>query len=278
MIPKFACADFTFPLLGHHKVLDLIALLEFDGVDIGLFEGRSHLWPSLEFSNISKNAQNLKTLLEERQLKVADIFLQTADDFTSTAINHPDNGIRTASRETFQKTIEYTEKLGGKHVSILPGVYFDQEAESKSWKRCVEELKWRLQIASDAGITFAIEAHIGSIVPTPEDVLRLIKELPNLSLTLDFTHFTKMGIPDQRVEPLISHASHFHARGAALGQLQTILSENTIDYPRIAEIMKETHYNGFIGIEYVWLDWENCNRVDNISESIQLRALLKKSF
>ena len=36
---KLACADFSFPLLGHDQVLDLIAMLGFDGVDIGLFEG-----------------------------------------------------------------------------------------------------------------------------------------------------------------------------------------------------------------------------------------------
>src|ERR1041385_8229426 len=45
---KLACADFAFPLLPHDRVLDLIAMLEFEGVDIGLFEGRSHLWPSAE--------------------------------------------------------------------------------------------------------------------------------------------------------------------------------------------------------------------------------------
>ncbi len=48
MHAKFACADFTFPLLPHHKVLQLIAMLEFTGVDIGLFENRSHLWSSRE--------------------------------------------------------------------------------------------------------------------------------------------------------------------------------------------------------------------------------------
>ena len=37
---KLACADFTFPLLPHRSALELISLLEFDGVDIGLFEGR----------------------------------------------------------------------------------------------------------------------------------------------------------------------------------------------------------------------------------------------
>ena len=38
---ELACADFTFPLLDHDRVLDLIALLEFPAVDIGLFEVRA---------------------------------------------------------------------------------------------------------------------------------------------------------------------------------------------------------------------------------------------
>ena len=34
-----ACADFTFPLLPHAQVLDLLAMLEFDGVDMGCLRG-----------------------------------------------------------------------------------------------------------------------------------------------------------------------------------------------------------------------------------------------
>lgn len=34
---KLATADFTFPLLPHDQVLDLIAMLDIPGVDIGLF-------------------------------------------------------------------------------------------------------------------------------------------------------------------------------------------------------------------------------------------------
>src|SRR6266576_26331 len=52
---KLACADFAFPLLPHDRVLDLIAMLEFQGVDIGLFEGRSHLWPSKVFVSPAKS-------------------------------------------------------------------------------------------------------------------------------------------------------------------------------------------------------------------------------
>src|SRR6185436_4412468 len=81
MALRLACADFTFPLLSHDKVLDLIAALDFDGVDIGLFEGRSHLWPSKEFRNVSKSAKILKKKLDACGLTCADVFLQMAPSF-----------------------------------------------------------------------------------------------------------------------------------------------------------------------------------------------------
>ena len=56
---KLATADFTFPLLPHDQVLDLIAMLDIPGVDIGLFEGRSHLWPSRQFKNPSTSGKAL---------------------------------------------------------------------------------------------------------------------------------------------------------------------------------------------------------------------------
>lgn len=48
---KLACSDFTFPLLPHERSLDLIAMMEIKGVDIGLIPGVSHLQPSSEFKN-----------------------------------------------------------------------------------------------------------------------------------------------------------------------------------------------------------------------------------
>ena len=66
---KLATADFSFPLLSHDRVLDLIALLEFDAVDIGLFEGRSHLWPSREFNSPAKSGKTLSHKLGDRGLR-----------------------------------------------------------------------------------------------------------------------------------------------------------------------------------------------------------------
>ncbi len=275
---KLACADFAFPLLPHDKVLDLISMLEIEGVDIGLFEDRSHLQPSMMFKNIKKNAKELSNKLKDRGLIPADIFIQTALDFITSASNHPDEKVRKKSRERFLETLEFAAECGSKHVSALPGVNFEEEPKEDSFKRCCDELLWRCDNAKKHGLVFGVEAHLGSIAQTPEETLRLLQNVPGLTLTLDYTHFTKVGIPDAEIEPLIKYASHFHARGAAKNRLQTGLKENTIDYARVINVMKETNYPGTIGIEYTWNEWEGCNKTDNISETILLRDFIIAAY
>lgn len=273
---KLACADFTFPLLEHDRVLDLISMLGFDGVDIGLFEGRSHLWPSREFKNPEKNARQLASKLSDRGLLAADVYLQTATDFVSLAPNQPDIRRRRTAREMFSRTLDYAEGCGSRHVSALPGVKFPEESRAASFARACDELAWRVEQAAARGLIFSVEAHIGSIVPRPAAALELVHETPGLTLTLDYTHFTKAGIADAEIEPLVAHASHFHARGARRGRLQASLAHNTIDYAGVLRAMRKSKYAGYVGVEYVWIDWEHCNEVDNLSETILLRDLLKR--
>src|SRR4051812_15914816 len=107
MTSRLACADFTFPLLPHAKVLQLIAMLEFTGVDIGLFENRSHLWPSREFAQLGQSTQQLRRQLDACGLAAADVFLQLDPDFTPYAINHPEAARRQKARDWFVRTLEY---------------------------------------------------------------------------------------------------------------------------------------------------------------------------
>lgn len=272
---RYACADFTFPLLPHQDVLRLIGMMGFDGVDIGLFEERSHIRPSGEFVNPSQKGGELKKLAEDAGIVVADVFLQSAFDFQVRAANHIDEKIRREEREQFQKLMEYALAAGSEHITCLPGVHFQEQSYEDSYQCATEELAWRVEQAKKAGLIFGIEAHIGSIVDTPEKVEKLAKDVAGLTLTLDYTHFAKLGIPDQEVAPLMAYASHFHARGAAPGRLQTVVSESSIDYDQVVADMKKAGYNGFIGIEYTWQEWEDCNKTDNISESIILKNKMK---
>ena len=162
-----ACADFTFPLLPHDNSLDVIAMLGFDGVDIGLFEGRSHLHPSREFADPS-SASSLKKKTADRGLQVADVFLQMDPDFTVFAVNHPDAPRREKARDWFQRTLEYAVACGCPHATVLPGVVFEGESQTDSWARCRDELAWRVEHSQAAGIVLGVEAHVGSLAPTPE--------------------------------------------------------------------------------------------------------------
>ena len=277
MKPKFACADFAFPLLSHAHALDVVAMLGFRGIDIGLFEQRSHLWPSREFKRPRASARRLRGALAARGLQAADVFLQMAPDFVPFAINQPDARRRRRARDWFLRALDYADGLGCRHVTALPGVVFAGEGRASSLARSADELAWRVEQARAAGIVFGTEAHIGSIAATPEEAADLVRRTPGLTLTLDYTHFTRAGVPDRRVEPLVRHASHFHARGACRGRLQCNFKQNTIDYARVLRAMQAANYRGWVGVEYVWIDWEHCNESDNISETLQLRDFLRRT-
>jgi sugar phosphate isomerase/epimerase len=272
---KLACADFTFPLLPHQDSLQLIAMLGLEGVDIGLFEGRSHLWPSREFADTASAARQLKSNLEDRGLRAADIFLQMDADFAPYAINQPDAARRDKARAWFLRSLDYAAECGCGHVTTLPGVHFASEPQETSLARAADELAWRVDRARQRGLVFGVEAHVGSIVPDPEQARDLVERVPGLTLTLDYTHFTRTGIPDARVEPLIPHASHFHTRGARPDRLQESFQRNTIDYRRVFKLLASSGYSGWLGIEYVWLDWEHCNECDNVAETIQFRDFFR---
>jgi sugar phosphate isomerase/epimerase len=154
-------------------------------------------------------------------------------------------------------------------------VCFDGESAGDSLSRCRDELAWRVEASQAAGIVFGVEPHVGSIVPTPEEARTLVESVPGLTLTLDYTHFTRAGLPDSDVEPLIAHASHFHVRGAREGRLQCAFKDNVIDYARILDVMRDTDYSGYVGVEYIWIDWEHCNEVDNLSETILFRDFIR---
>ena len=274
---RLACADFSFPLLSFEQTLDLIAMLAIPGVDIGLFEGVHHLTPSEEFRDLKGSARRLKTALEDRDLELADVFMVAALDRESLAPNNPDPEELRKSREALDRGLEYISLAGGSHMTQLPGVPFDGDSVEDSFERAAEELVWRVDRAREFGVTYAVEPHLESIIEEPETVLRMVERAPGLTLSLDYTHFTKAGYPDSEIEPLLWHASHFHVRGARTGRLQAPFSENTIDYQRILTSMRDQEYQGYQALEYVWIDWENCNECDNLSETIIFRNYLRET-
>ena len=273
---KLSCTDFSFPLLGHDAALKLIALLGLRGVDIGLFAGRSHLRPEKVLGNPGRSGADLRRRLELDGLVAADIFLQLHENFTEFAVNHPEAARREHARQQFLRTVAYASAAGSHHITILPGVVFNDARES-SLALAAAELSWRVEQAAKAKLTVAVEPHVGSIIDTPARALHLAALAPGLGFTLDYAHFTRAGIRDARIEPLTARATHFHARSARQGRLQCSLKENKIDFAGVLRALRSHHFTGWMALEYVWIDWEHCNEVDVVSESVQLKQCLENA-
>lgn len=274
---KFSCADFTFPKLPHEKVLQLLRLLDFEAVDLGIFEGRSHHDPSEIVKDIDGHAGRLRRRLDANALRPADVFVQTGEAPPVAAANDPDGSVRERNREIFRGMVRFAKRLDCPHLTGLPGVRHEGVAEEEDWKLAEEEARWRLETAGEAGIAYAIEAHVGSLLPEPLSTLRFLEEVPGLTLTLDYGHFIYQGMSSEEVHPLLARASHFHARGGAAGKLQATVKENTIDFSEIVRRLRAREYTGYLCLEYVWVDWEGCNRTDNLSETLLLRDLLQEA-
>ena len=94
-------------------------------------------------------------------------------------------------------------------------------------------------------------------------------------MTLDYTHFIAPGYSQLEIDRLAPFAGHVQVRGGRKGMGQCAMKENTIDYESLLNLLAASDYDGFLAVEYVWIEWENMNRCDNVSETILMRDRLR---
>ena len=191
----------------------------------------------------------------------------------------PTNRTEIARARHFCDTLDLAAHADAKHVTSLPGIIWKEDSPGDSLRRCVDELAWRAERARDLGIVYAIEPHMWSVVPTPEAAVALVEAAPGLTLTVDYSHFTCLGIADERTHALVAHASHFHARSACRGLLQAPLEKNSVDFVAMLREIRRANYRGWIGVEYVCMESvPEVAVVDNLAETSLLRDLLESEW
>jgi sugar phosphate isomerase/epimerase len=272
---KFACGDHSFPLLEHAHVCDLIRMLGFDAIDIGVMGNRSHIRPEVIREDVAGWAGRLRERVDARGLEIADVFLIPWSDYQVMAPNHPDSAERRRSAQLFDDILDFSVALGVSGMTILPGMEFDGESHERSLERAAQELSPRVQRARESGIRLSVEPHTDSLVENPHEARRLVEMTPGLEVTLDHTHFIRLGYSLEDVAPLVPHTRHYHARCARPGRLQTRMGENTIDFEAVVDALRDADYDGYLAVEYVWTEWEHCNECDNVSETVLLRDRLR---
>lgn len=277
---KLGCADNTFRLVQPwESAVELIRLLELDAVDVCLMGNRSHLRPEDVRNDLPGCARRIREGLAAAGLACSDLFCIPWTDFERYAPNHPDGDERERGRALFGDVLELAADAGAPGMTMLPGIDWPGESHEGSFQRSVEELAWRAEAARAAGVRFSIEPHLGSVAQTPEEAARLCRETQDLvELTLDYSHFVYQGYDEDAIEPLLAHARHLHARGARHGRMQAALKDSTIDFERMVAGLVDAGYEGDIGLEYLWIDWEHLNECDTVSETILLRDRLRAAI
>ena len=169
---RLACADFSFPLLPHEEVFDLIKRLGLQGVDIGLFPNRSHFQHKDFIGREAQAAKELSAKVYGQGLEFADIFLQSGSSLEDLAENHPDPQQRQKAREVFLRGLELTARCNAVHMTSLPGIHVEAGRRRKRFAAAACSFE-ELASARRAGLgPWAWSTRSSrtpwSIVPTPE--------------------------------------------------------------------------------------------------------------
>ncbi len=274
---RLSCADYSFPLLPYEVNLALIKGLEFDAVDVAVFSGNPNNSAEEVIADPTGVGRRVKGMVGEAGLVVADVFPIVITDFRpvfdvqSAAPNNPAAEVRHKARDDFRRFVEFTLVCESPGLTILPGCPFEGNDPSRDWGLAAEEVAWRVEVAQEAGLELGFEPHIGSITETPEVTAQFVAEVPGLKVCLDFAHFVYQGISQDRIETLLPISRHHQVRQAAKGVMQAISYEGTIDIQRLVRKLVALGYDGFIAAEYVRMQKWDCDRVDNLSETLYVR-------
>jgi len=272
---ELTCTSFSFPLLPFERSLQQIELLEIGAVDLGAHLEGTHLSVEAIEADPQGEADRVKRAVDAAGLAIADLFPTFGRGFRDRPVNTPDPALRDANRRRFAALVEFCRATGCPGMTLLPGVIWDELGPDHSFELAAASLTEFVATGRAAGLRVSIEPHLESVVEAPERALALVEAVPGLQFTLDYSHFVAAGLPAERVHPLIPHVGHFHARQAALGQLQSVRGEGTIDFSDIVRRLVASGYDGYISIEYTWQEWRDCNRLDVVSESVMLRDELR---
>lgn len=274
----FSCADYAWPKLNHKTALGLIKGMEFDAVDLGLFYGSTHIKPEVVAKHVVAHADNIKKALSQSELEIGDVFLIPGQDLSTRAPNSPSQKELTEAFELFTSICKYASLIGASGVTVLPGIIFDGQTQTEAIKQSAKMLQRYVDLASSFDLEVSFEPHDGSCTPSPETAMQLVSLVDGLKITLDSAHFEYAGYPVSDYHDIFSSVRHIQIRGARTGVMQAIAEENETDYDLIIKSLLDSDYQGGIACEYVWIKGWDCNRVDNVSETVITRDYFRDSL
>src|SRR5262249_51794889 len=146
--------------------------------------------------------------------------------------------------------IPFAVALEAPGITLSPGLAHPAE-DVEAYDRTVAALREMVNGAKQARLRVSIEPHMDSMAQTPEIALKLVKDVPDLSLTLDWAQMICQDIAHDDILELVPHARHIQIRQAARAQLQTPFDRGRIDVKRVVKDVLKAGYEGLMCVEYM---------------------------
>jgi L-ribulose-5-phosphate 3-epimerase len=141
------------------------------------------------------------------------------------------------------RTVESFDKLMELR-GVEPAIPGYTEDDAFAW--CIECIEKCLPKAEECGVLMALENHWG-LTSKPEGLLRITKALPSpwLGILMDTGNFLEN--PYDKLKQIAPKTSFVQAKTYFGGGEWYTLE---LDYPRIAKILKEANYQGYVSLEF----------------------------
>jgi sugar phosphate isomerase/epimerase len=228
--------------------IDQAAALGFDAVDI------------LHIQMESESNSYLQGLKQRALINGLDLCcMSTHQGFVS-----PDKAKRQKNIDHTLKCIDIAAKLGIPIIRINTGRWgtsksFDDlmanrgiepilpgYSEDEGYKWVTDSIQQCLPQAADSGVILGLENHWG-LSRTPEGLLRIVNAVdsPWLRVLLDTGNFLEE--PYAKLEQCAAQAVFMQAKTYYGGGIWYTLD---LDYPRIARIMRQHQYRGYVSLEF----------------------------
>lgn len=252
-----SCSSWSFASVPLIQSLQIVSTLGFTRVDVG-FE---HLAED-PFESPIQRADRMNRFLCDTRLELSDLFPDLPFEANDP---HPDH--QDSNRAAFADMIVTAKKLHAPGITLRPGLPHPEDI-ALGRRLSVVAFREFFSVASDAGVRLSVEPHIGSILQRPDDAMWFLSEVPGLMLTLDYSHFVAIGVPLEKITPLHAYTAHFHLRQARPGRVQCRAQEGTIPVRKVVQELVACGYTGVVSLEYQNTEWQGCNDIDVIAETI----------
>jgi sugar phosphate isomerase/epimerase len=225
-----ACSTLCFGRYSLEQALRTIAELEFQKVDVAIYERGCQLKPTEVANDVSHAAQRLR---HGTSLTPAAFSVEIEAD----------------GDEDYQRQLRAICRLA--RLTTVPLVSVPAAPSSSDLVAEARRLATLVAIAASEGILLTIETRMGTVAEEPAAAVELCQRVPGLGLALDPSHYLagpNQGRSYDQVYPFVRHV-RLRDTGRGPDQFQVRIGQGEIEYGRIISQLCRYHFNRLLTVD-----------------------------